>query len=182
MNQEIKKIRNWLALFIAALVISGATAIPVEAELDFLSRFFSINTATGKWITTVNIGISNANNEYPFLLYGYDWLAFAHFVLAILFIGPYKDPVRNKWVIEFGMYCCLLVLPYAFIAGYFRGIPIGWRLVDCLFGIVGLIPLLIVYKLIRKLEEESKKDNEDEAMLGVNTRKIISSSNDSIHM
>ena len=80
------------------------------------------------------------------------------------------------------MYCCLLVLPYAFIAGYFRGIPIGWRLIDCLFGIVGLIPLLIVYKLIRKLEEESKKDNEDEAMLGVNTRKIISSSNDSIHM
>jgi len=157
MNIEIKKIRNWLAFFIAALLISGVTAIPVEAELDFLSRFFSINTATGKWITTVNIGISNTNNEYPFLLYGYDWLAFAHFVLAILFIGPYKDPVRNKWVIEFGMYSCLLVLPYAFIAGYFRGIPIGWQLIDCSFGIIGLVPLIICRNAIKNIERRQNE-------------------------
>lgn len=158
MNTEIKKIKNWLAFFIVALVISGATAIPVETELDFLSRFFSINTATGKWIETVNIGISHANNEYPFLLYGYDWLAFAHFVLAILFIGPYNDPVRNKWVIEFGMYACLLVLPYAFIAGYFRGIPIGWRLLDCSFGIIGLIPLGICRNAIKKIEKYNSEE------------------------
>lgn len=161
MNKEIKQIKKWLAFFIAALAVSGLTAIPVELELDFLSRFFPVSTSIGEWLAKVNTGISNTNADYPFLLYGYDWLAFAHFVLAILFIGPYRDPVRNKWVIEFGIYACLFVLPYAFIAGYFRGIPIGWLLIDCSFGIVGLIPLSIVYKLINRLEKSIKKENHD---------------------
>lgn len=62
---------------------------------------------------------------------------FAHFVLAILFIGPLKDPVRNTWVIEFGMIACALVIPYALVAGYMRGLPFWWRLVDCSFGVIG---------------------------------------------
>ena len=57
------------------------------------------------------------NAQYPFLLYGYDWLAFAHFVLAILFIGPYRDPVKNIWIIEFGLIACILVIPFALVAG-----------------------------------------------------------------
>ena len=93
------------------------------------------------------------NNQYPFLAYGYDWLAFAHFVLAILFIGPLKDPVRNKWVIEFGMIACLLIIPFAFIAGHLRGIPLGWRLIDCAFGVVGLTPLGICLLKINVLEK-----------------------------
>jgi hypothetical protein len=54
----------------------------------------------------VLIGIRHTSKDYPFLFYGYDWLAFAHFVLAILFIGPLRDPVKNKWVIEFGIIAC----------------------------------------------------------------------------
>lgn len=50
---------------------------------------------------------------------------------------------------------CLLILPLAFIAGYFRGIPFGWQLIDCSFGIVGCIPLLIIYKKTINLNNHS---------------------------
>jgi hypothetical protein len=33
-------------------------------------------------------------------------IAFAHLAIAIAFIGPYIDPVRNKWVITFGLIAC----------------------------------------------------------------------------
>jgi hypothetical protein len=90
--------------------------------------------------------------QHPFLFYGYDWLAFAHFVLAILFIGPYRDPIKNIWVIRFGMIACVLVIPFAFIAGHFRGIPIGWRLIDCSFGVFGFVLLQTILKRIRQIE------------------------------
>jgi hypothetical protein len=92
------------------------------------------------------------NEKYPFLIYGYDWLAFAHFVLAILFIGPYRDPIKNIWVIQFGLIACVVILPTAFIAGYFRDIPLGWRLIDCSFGVIGFAILATVYKKILHLE------------------------------
>ena len=31
------------------------------------------------------------------------WLAFAHIVIAIAFVGPPRDPVRNVWVIELAL-------------------------------------------------------------------------------
>ena len=88
--------------------------------------------------------------------YGDDWLAFAHLVIAVAFIGPLRDPVRNKWVIEFGMIACVLVFPLAFVAGAVRGIPIFWRLIDCSFGVVGLVPLSLCYRRIGILEEIKK--------------------------
>jgi hypothetical protein len=81
-------------------------------------------------------------------------LLFAHFVLAILFIGPYREPVQNIWVIEFGLIACGLVIPYALIAGHFRGIPIGWRLIDCAFGLFGFALLWIIYTAIKSLQHE----------------------------
>ena len=103
------------------LFLSGVTAIPAERELAFLSRCFTPGTQIGNWIQKVYLGVANTNTTYPFIAYGYDWLAFAHFVLAILFIGPFRDPVRNKWVVEFGVIACLLIIPFALIAGQFRG-------------------------------------------------------------
>jgi hypothetical protein len=152
MKNEITKIRHWIMFFMIMLFISGLTAMPVEIELEFISRFFRPNTTIGAWIGKVYIGVANTNMHYPFIAYGYDWLAFAHFVLAILFIGPYRDPIRNKWVIEFAMIACLLILPFASIAGYFRGIPFWWRLIDCSFGIIGFIPLAICYRKIQGIE------------------------------
>ncbi len=155
MNKEIRFIKNWLRLVIAALIISGFTAIPVEKELEFLCRVFPTGSAVGNWLDQVYIAIRYTSNIYPFLAYGYDWLAFAHFVLAILFIGPLKDPVKNVWVIEFGIIACLLIIPTAFIAGHFRGIPVWWRIIDCSFGIAGLAPLLICLKKIKQIEPET---------------------------
>lgn len=147
-------IRRWILFFIVALVVSGATAIPVEAELELATRLFPTGTTVGDWLDKVYWSVIHQNRNYSFLAYGYDWLAFAHFILAILFIGPYKDPERNKWVIEFGMIACVLVIPFALIAGYMRGLPVWWRLVDCSFGMIGFIPLLIVRRRIDLLENE----------------------------
>ena len=157
MDRTTRQIRHWIIFFMVALVLSGLTAIPLEKELAFLSRLFSPQTPTGAWIDRVYIGIATMNSQYPFLGYGYDWLAFAHFILAILFIGPLKDPVKNRWVVEFGMIACLLIIPFAFIAGYCRGIPIPWRLIDCSFGVIGLIPLSICRSKIIEVERITTK-------------------------
>lgn len=152
MEKQTKIIRRWVIFFMIILFASGLTAVPAEAELSFLSRCFPSDTKIGGWIEKIYTGVANTNKDYPFIAYGYDWLAFAHFVLAILFIGPLKDPVRNKWVIEFGMIACLLIIPFALVAGHFRGIPLWWRLIDCSFGLLGIIPLNICLKKIKQLE------------------------------
>lgn len=144
-------IRRLLLAFMVILFLSGVTVIPIDPELSFLLRIFSSGTQLHFWLQKVLSAYQNVKNETPFLLYGYDWLAFAHFILALLFWGPYRDPVKNIWVIEFGMIACVLILPLAFIAGHFRGIPIGWRLIDCSFGVLGFIPLWICYSKTKQL-------------------------------
>jgi hypothetical protein len=152
MKKERQQIKTLLWFFIIALFLSGVTAIPAETELSLVLKLFSANSPIGNFLSTIGEGVSKTQVQYPFLFYGYDWLAFAHFVLAVLFIGPLRDPVNNKWVIEFGMIACVLVIPFAMIAGYYRSIPIWWRLIDCSFGIIGIIPLFICYKKINILE------------------------------
>ena len=156
MKNEIKVIRGWLLFFMVALFMSGLTAMPAERELAFLSRCFPNGSYFGDWLDKIYLGVANTNLHYPFIGYGYDWLAFAHFVLAILFIGPYRSPVRNKWVVEFGMIACLLIIPFAFVAGHFRGIPWWWRIIDCSFGVIGIIPLGICLAKIHALEDEGE--------------------------
>ena len=148
----MKTIKRLLLLFMAALFISGLTAIPVEAQLSLLLRHLSAETGVYYWLQKVLMAYQEVNASHPFLLYGYDWLAFAHFVLAILFIGPYRDPVKNIWVVQFGLIACVLVIPFAFVAGAFRDIPLGWRLIDCSFGVVGFALLWIILTRIKNLQ------------------------------
>jgi hypothetical protein len=160
MNKEKQIVRNWLRVFITTLFLSGLTAIPVKQELSYIIDHFPFEGSIKGFLDEVLIGIRHTSKEYPFLFYGYDWLAFAHFVLAILFIGPLRDPVKNKWVIEFGVIACILIIPFAMIAGHFRGMPFWWRLIDCSFGIIGLLPLAICLKNIKRLEVEEKEKSE----------------------
>jgi hypothetical protein len=153
MDKIIKQIKRWIIFFIIMLFLSGLTAIPLESGIEFIARFFPLGSRVGNWLEKVYSGLHATNQSYPFLAYGYDWLAFAHFVLAILFIGPLRDPVRNKWVIEFGMIACALVIPFALVAGHFRGIPFWWRLIDCAFGVAGIVPLFICLRKINQLEK-----------------------------
>ena len=79
------------------------------------------------WIERVRRGLDSADADYPFLLYGTDWLAFAHLVIAVAFYGVVRDPVRNVWVVEFGMIACAGVIPLALICGPVAGSPSGGR-------------------------------------------------------
>ncbi len=103
------------------------------------------------WLIRVRNGLSDTYARYPWMAYGTDWLAFDHIVLAVLFIGPLRDPVRNLWVIEFGLIACVLVIPLTMICGPFRGIPFTWRLIDCSFGGVGFAVLWPVRRLTQRL-------------------------------
>src|SRR5579864_8017861 len=142
-DEQILRRTKWLTwLFIAGLLISGATAIPLRTELhaiygllpdaqhDRMSQFT-------QWILRIKDALDGTYSNYPFMAYGTDWLAFGHFVIAIAFAGALRDPVRNRWLYLFGMIACVLVIPYAMICGAIRGIPFYWRLIDCSFGIFG---------------------------------------------
>ncbi|RYD78238.1 MAG: hypothetical protein EOP53_11550 [Sphingobacteriales bacterium] len=147
-----KRIKTWIITFIIFLALSGITAFPVETELRILLNNNLIPAFLQNWISNIYQAIKITNENFPYLAYGYDWLAFAHLVISVAFIGPLRDPVRNIWVIQFGMIACLMVFPLAFIAGPIRQIPLYWQIIDCSFGVFGLIPLYICYKKIRNLE------------------------------
>jgi hypothetical protein len=149
--QLLTKIRLYIWIIIIGLVLSGLTAFPLETELKIISEHLSITNPFYKWINNIYVALKTTNEKFPYLSYGTDWLAFAHLVIAVVFIGPLKDPVKNIWVIEFGMIACVLILPLAFIAGAIRGIPLYWRLIDCSFGVFGLIPLYYCRINIKKL-------------------------------
>jgi len=107
-----------------------------------------------RWILTVRDGLRESYAKYPWLAYGTDWLAFAHLVIAVFFIGAFNDPVRNVWILQAGIVACVLVIPLAVICGAVRQIPAGWRLIDCSFGVLGAVPLLYALRLTRALENK----------------------------
>jgi hypothetical protein len=154
-KSHVVAIRIWISVFIAGLVLSGLMAFPLETELGWLITTLHANMGSGRllsWLELVTDGVRQTNARYPFLSYGTDWLAFAHLAIAVAFIGPYRDPVRNKWVITFGLIACAGVIPLALIAGSLRQIPLFWRLLDCSFGVLGCVPLLVCRHLIDQQE------------------------------
>jgi hypothetical protein len=152
---RMRRIRLWLAVVVAGLVVSGVTAFPLETETRFLTDllrpFAGQAPELADWLDRVHRGLAETNLRYPFLAYGTDWLAFAHLVIAVAFWGPLRDPVRNVWVVQFGMVACAGVIPLALICGPVRGIPFAWSCVDMSFGVVGVVPLLLAYRHIKLL-------------------------------
>ncbi len=151
----LRRIRVWLAIFVVGLVFSGLTAFPLESEARWLLDLLRSVPAPDPlvtWIERVHEGLRETNDRYPFILYGTDWLAFAHLVIAVAFWGPWQDPVRNRWVVQWGMIACIAVIPLALIAGPIRGIPFWWQLIDISFGVIGIVPLLFVWRGIGELE------------------------------
>ncbi|MBN9420349.1 MAG: hypothetical protein J0I12_33180 [Candidatus Eremiobacteraeota bacterium] len=150
MQSDLRKIRTAIAIVIAGLLVSGLTAFPIERELNWIVAHIPANP----WLLQVQEGITMMYAHYPWIAYGTDWLAFAHILLAVLFLGPYRDPVRNLWVLEFGLIACVGVLPLALICGPIRGIPFYWRLIDCSFGIIAFVPLWIARSLTLGVAEQ----------------------------
>jgi len=157
-DRLLRRARWWIGLFIVGLVLSGITAFPLETELRFAvricDRFAWVPLGLSAWLHRVYGALADENARYPFLAYGTDWLAFAHLVLAVVFVGPWLDPVRNKWVLLFGLIACAGVLPLALIAGPVRGIPFYWRLIDCSFGVFGAMVLWPAWRIAGELDRK----------------------------
>jgi hypothetical protein len=160
-----RRIKALTWLFIIGLVLGGATAIPLVSGLDRLVEMTgALQSVAGpasaqapawaRWLVRVQGALHKADQEFPFVFYGTDWLAFGHFVIAIAFVGALRDPVRNRWLFSFGMIACVVVVPYALVFGAARGIPFWWRLIDCSFGVFGIIPLWLCRRWVKELETQ----------------------------
>ena len=152
MNREQilrRRLKRLTWFFIVSLVISGATAMPLNWEVGLLVRWFGLAgqtsatapTELGRWLLSAQEALQAVTATHPLLFYGTDWLAFGHFVIALAFVGALREPVRNRWLFDFGLIACAMVIPFALVFGALRGIPFWWRLIDCSFGVFGAIPL-----------------------------------------
>ncbi len=154
------RIKLLVGFFIFGLVISGATALPLNWEVGLLVKWFGLTgqtsaTATsepGRWLLMAREALVDVSAKHPLLFYGTDWLAFGHFVIAIAFLGALRDPVRNRWLFDFGLIACVAVIPFALGFGAVRGIPFWWRLIDCSFGVFGFVPLWVGRKWVGEIE------------------------------
>ena len=159
------RIRACTWFLIVGLVLSGLTAIPIESEMA-LGRVVLGNDLSGggrlpdrvvTWLRTLDNGITATARQAPFMFYGTDWLAFGHFMIALMFVGALGDPVRNRSLYRFGMMASLLVPVWAAAFGPIRGIPIWWRLVDASFGVVAFFPAWLCYRWTGDLETSEKR-------------------------
>lgn len=161
-TQLLQRIRVMTALFVVGLLISGVTAIPLVTELDWIvectgARQLAESPASTSapgwtvWLVNIQQSLVETQAAHPHLFYGTDWLAFGHVVIAIAFVGAWRDPVRNRWLFDFGLIACALVIPWALILGAVRGIPMWWRLIDCSFGVLGAVPLWLCRRWVKRL-------------------------------
>lgn len=154
-----RSIRAVLGFFIFGLIASGLTAFPLLTELRWLCTLYglppdavaSAHQGLAHWILWVKDGLEDTYARYPFIAYGTDWLAFGHIVIALFFIAPWREPGRHLTVLRTGMWACVLVVPLALICGPIRGIPFYWRLIDCSFGILGIVPLWLALRWGKRL-------------------------------
>ena len=148
-----RKIRAAIIITIIGLLLNGISAIPLKHELNILlSKPDALPKFLRDWWMYVDKGLTETNNNYPFMRYGFDWLAFAHVLIAIAFIGPLKDPIKNQWIIIWGMIASLLSIVMAFGWERMRGIPVWWSCIDAAIALAAFIILLICNKWIQDLK------------------------------
>ena len=153
-----------MLVFITGLVLSGVTAFPLLLELKILASALGAGDAQSAegyhgvtfWILTVRHGLEATYTRYPWIAYGTDWLAFGHLVIAMFFVGPLVNPSSGRATIYTGIVACAAVIPLALICGPMRGIPVYWRLVDCSFGVLGVLPLIYCLRLIPQIERSQR--------------------------
>jgi len=148
------RVQGWTLFLIVGLVLSGATALPISMEVEAAAAALGPDLSAGgrlpefvaSWLRTLHSGIQETSRRAPFMFYGTDWLAFGHFMIALVLVGALRDPVRNRWLYQFGMAACALVPLWALLFGHLRGIPPWWRAIDASFGIVAFIPAWLCHR------------------------------------
>jgi hypothetical protein len=152
-----------LSFVVFGLLVSGITVWPAVPELKLVVRFlWGDAEPTGvlhAFVLRVIEGLQAVQSDYRFLLYAHDWLAFAHIVLAILFAGAIRDPVRNVWIVQCGLIMCALVPILAGVCIPIRGLPWQWFWIDAAFAPASGIPLWIALKEIRRAEAAQSEAN-----------------------
>lgn len=145
-----------MGLFILGLVVSGVTAFPLLHEMraaaDLLDADAGGGGAVGERVRLVRDGLEATHAAYPWIAYGTDWLGFGHLVIAMFFVRPWFRPAEARSPIGVGLVACAAVPLVAWVAGEARGIPVGWRLLDGAFGVVGAVPLIYCLRSLRRLE------------------------------
>jgi len=159
MKIPMRRAKWMLAIVALGLLVSGVTVWPAAMELKTgVAWIWGDAPAEGelhRFVLKVLDGLEAVETEYPFMFYAHDWLAFAHLMLAILFAGAIRDPVRNKWIVQCGLIMCVAVPILAAICIPIRGIPLVWFWFDFAFAPGAAIPLWIALRDIRRAEMSS---------------------------
>jgi len=154
--RELKRAKWLVGAVAVGLFVSGVTIWPAVWELrTFVDIVWGGGPATGDnhaLMLQAIEGLESLQAERALLLYGYDWLAFAHIMLAVLFFGARRDLVRNVWVVQFGLIACAAVPILAGVCIPLRGIPFSWFWVDFAFAPTAAAPLWIALCDIRRVE------------------------------
>jgi hypothetical protein len=166
-EQQLRRRIKWLtSFFIVGLLFSGITAIPLKWEVELMVQWFGLADQTsasapselGRWLLLIHEALQDTSVRHPMLFYGTDWLAFGHIVIAVAFLGALRDPVQNRWLFDFGLIACAMVIPFALVFGSIRGVPVWWRLIDCSFGVFGAIPLWLSRQWVAQLKPEPPQE------------------------
>ena len=149
-----------LAIVAAGLFVAGVTVWPAVWELKTAVKWiWGDQAATGelhRFILRAIAGLEETKQRFPFLLYAHDWLAFAHIMLAIMFAGAIRDPVRNKWIVQCGLIMCALVPVLGGTCIPIRQLPGFWFWIDFSFAPGAALPLWIAYRDIKHVERQGK--------------------------
>jgi hypothetical protein len=153
---NLKRAKWMLAIVAFGLFVSGVTVWPAVLELKLAVSILwgdaAPTSALHSFILEAIEGLEYVGENYPFLLYAHNWLAFAHIMLAILFAGAIRDPVRNVWIVQAGLIICALILVLAIFAIPARVFPSSWFWIDFAFAPGAALPLWIALRDIRKAE------------------------------
>ena len=159
--RELKRAKWMIGAVAVGLLLSGVTIWPVVWELKtFVHLVWGDAEPAGPvhaLILQTIEAIRYTESRYPFLMYGYDWLAFAHIMLAVLFLGALRDPVRNVWIVQFGLIACAAVPVLAGICIPLRQMPFAWFWVDFAFAPLAAIPLAIALRDINRAGRHSPR-------------------------
>jgi hypothetical protein len=154
---HLQKARWSLIVFTVCLLAVGLSVFPLDAILSRLlpwSQHYFPQAVLTSFLSEIAAAYYYNREHYPFMLYTLDWLGYAHLMIALVFIGPIRDPHRNVWVIEFGQMACLLTLPAIWLFGWLHQLPWQWSLLDCSFGLIG-------YAVLRYSQRQLQHDAQD---------------------